>query len=133
MHAPDSALVGEHHGVVSQIDIMPTLLGLLGNEESYFAFGRDIFNEQGSMPMAVNYDNNMFQVITEQDLIIFDEKQVVGVYSVDDVAHEKNRVSQRDVRDVENRLKALIQSYYTRVENKDYLVDDNTVSQGGVE
>ncbi len=133
IYAPDSALVGEHHGVVSQIDIMPTLLGLLGNEESYFAFGRDIFNEQGSMPMAVNYDNNMFQAITEQDLIIFDEKQVVGVYSVDDAAHEKNQVSQRDVRDVENRLKALIQSYYTRVENKDYLVDDNTVSQGGVE
>lgn len=124
MYAPDSALVGEHRGVVSQMDIMPTLLGLMGNDEPYFAFGRDIFGEHRDVPFATNYDNNTFQAITEQYLIRFDEKQITGIYAVDDVMHERNLVGEVSAEEVELQLKALIQSYYSRVEQKDYIVND---------
>lgn len=124
MYAPDSALVGEHRGVVSQMDIMPTLLGLMGNDEPYFAFGRDIFGEHSDVPFATNYDNNTFQAITEQYLIRFDEKQITGIYAVDDVMHEHNLVGEVSAEEVEQQLKALIQSYYSRVEQKDYIVND---------
>ncbi len=124
MYAPDSALVGEHRGVVSQMDIMPTLLGLMGNDEPYFAFGRDIFGEHRDVPFATNYDNNTFQAITEQYLIRFDEKQITGIYAVDDVMHERNLVGEVSAEEVEQQLKALIQSYYSRVEQKDYIVND---------
>lgn len=126
MYAPDSALFGEHRAVISQIDIMPTLFGLMGYDKPYFAFGRDVFGEHRDVPMAVNYDNNLFQAITADYLITFDEKSIVGVYAKDDVEHSHNLVGEVDVEVVERDLKAFIQSYYTHVEAKDYLADDIT-------
>lgn len=79
--------------------------------------------------MAVNYDNNLFQAITADYLITFDEKTVVGVYAKGDIEHKHNLVGEVPTEEVERNLKAFIQSYYTRVEAKDYLADD-TVSEG---
>ena len=122
IHAPESSLVGEHRQVTSQVDIMPTLLGLMGNDEPYFAFGRDIFGEHESEPISVSYDNNMFQAITAQHLILFDENQVVAVYAIDDVRHEHNLKDEVDTSSIERRLKANIQSYYSHIENKNYII-----------
>lgn len=124
IHAPESSLVGEHRQVVSQVDIMPTLLGLLGEDEPYFAFGRDIFGEYDAEPMSVSYDNNMFQAITAEHLILFDENRVVAVYAKDDVKHEHNLLGSVDVSSVERRLKAQIQSYYSHIEAKNYMVGE---------
>ena len=122
IHAPNSSLVGEHRQVVSQVDIMPTLLGLLGNDEPYFAFGRDIFGEHEAEPISVSYDNNMFQAITAQHLILFDENQVVAVYALDDIRHEHNLKDEIDTSSIERRLKANIQSYYSHIEQKNYII-----------
>lgn len=124
IHAPESSLVGEHRQVVSQVDIMPTLLGLLGEDEPYFAFGRDIFGEYDAEPMSVSYDNNMFQAITVEHLILFDENRVVAVYAKDDVKHEHNLLGSVDVSSVERRLKAQIQCYYSHIEAKNYMVGE---------
>ena len=124
IHAPNSSLVGEHRQVVSQVDIMPTLLGLMGNDEPYFAFGRDIFGEYESEPISVSYDNNLFQAITAQYLILFDENQVVAVYAIDDVRHEHNLKDEVDTSSIERRLKANIQSYYSHIEQKNYIVSE---------
>ena len=132
MYAPDSALFGEHRQVVSQVDIMPTLLGLMGYNKPYFAFGRDVFGEHRDTPMAVNYDNNLFQAITKDYLVTFDESAIVGVYAKDDITLNHNLVGEVNMADVERDLKAFIQSYYTRVEAKDYLADD-TVPESNLE
>lgn len=128
MYAPGSRLRGEYTSVASQIDIMPTLLGLLGYDRPYFAFGRDLFNEPTATPVAVNYDNNIYQAITDNRLVRFDEQQVRGIYSTDDVRLERNMVGQESAEATERYLKALIQSYYTHIENKSYTVND-TLSQ----
>ena len=122
IHAPNSSLVGEHRQVVSQVDIMPTLLGLMGNDEPYFAFGRDIFGEHESEPISVSYNNNMFQAITAEHLILFDERQIVAVYTLDDIRHEYNLKDEIDTSSIERRLKANIQSYYSHIEAKNYIV-----------
>lgn len=124
MYAPDSRLQGEYGSVTSQIDIMPTLLGLLGDDKPYFAFGRDLFNEPADLPMAVNYDNNIYQAITDRHLIRFDEQRVRDIYSVDDTALEHNLAGEVAADEAERNLKALIQSYYSHVENKNYTVND---------
>lgn len=59
----------------------------------------------------------------------FDEKSVRGIYSTDDVRLEHNLAGQEPAEAVERYLKALIQSYYTHVENKSYTVND-TIPQG---
>ena len=97
----------------------------MGNAEPYFAFGRDVFGEFGQTPMSVNYDNNLFQAITQDYLIQFDEKSITGIYAVDDISHEHNLVGEVDITEVEQQLKAQIQSYYSRIEQKNYLVDSN--------
>ena len=125
IYAPESSLFGEHRTPVSQIDLMPTLLGLLGNREPYFAFGRDIFNEHADTPFAINYDNNMFQAVTDSYLVRFDEHEVRGVYSVDDIKNEHDLRGKVPTEDIERQMKAMIQSYYDRVENKNYTVDDS--------
>ena len=101
---------------------MPTLLGLMGNDEPYFAFGRDIFGEHESEPISVSYDNNMFQAITAEYLVLFDEHQIVAVYALDDVRHEHNLKDEVDTTSIEQSLKANIQSYYSHIENKDYTI-----------
>jgi hypothetical protein len=98
----------------------------MGNSEPYFAFGRDVFGEFSQTPISVNYDNNVFQAITQDYLIQFDEKNVTGVYAVDDITHEHNLLNQVDVTSIERNLKALIQSYYSRIEQKNYLVGNNS-------
>ncbi len=125
IHAPESSLFGEHRTPVSQIDLMPTLLGLLGNREPYFAFGRDVFGEHTGTPFAINYDDNMFQAVTDRYLIRFDEHEVRGVYSVNDAKHEHDLAGEVATEDIERLLKAVIQSYYDRVEKKNYTVDDS--------
>ena len=129
LYAPDSRLHGEYDSVASQIDIMPTLLGLLGYDRPYFAFGRDLFNEPTDTPAAVNYDNNIYQAITDDYLVRFDEERVRDVYAEDDIRLERNLAGQVASEPVERYLKALIQSYYTHVENKNYIVND-TLSRG---
>ena len=52
MYTPDGALRGEVSEVVQQLDIMPTLLGLLGNREPYFAFGRDVLERTAATAMV---------------------------------------------------------------------------------
>ena len=119
IHTPDGALAPQFLAqTVQQIDIMPTLLGLLGNREPYFAFGRDILNEPDREPWAVMYDSE-FRVVTDEALFSFDEEWMTG-------ATFRNGTSDREqTASVENRLKALIQQYYGHVEAKNYTVEDN--------
>ena len=119
IHTPDGALAPQFLAqTVQQIDIMPTLLGLLGNREPYFAFGRDILNEPDREPWAVMYDSE-FRVVTDEALFSFDEEWMTG-------ATFRNETSDREqTASVENRLKALIQQYYGHVEAKNYTVEDN--------
>lgn len=124
IYAPESALQGECADVVSQIDIMPTLLGLMGNEQPYFAFGRDIFSEPQRQVMSVNYDNSCFQAITADYMVRFDEQRVIGVFAREDELCEENLVGKVDVTALERELKAMIQSYGERIAAKNYLITE---------
>ena len=64
----------------------------------------------------------MFQAITADYLILFYEHKVVAVYAKDDVKHQNNLLGTVDVSSIERRMKAMIQSYYSRIEAKNYLV-----------
>jgi phosphoglycerol transferase MdoB-like AlkP superfamily enzyme len=124
IYAPESTLQGECADVVSQIDIMPTLLGLMGNEQPYFAFGRDIFSEPQRQAMSVNYDNSCFQAITADYMVRFDEQRVIGLFAREDELCEENLVGKVDVTALERELKAMIQSYGERIAAKNYLITE---------
>ena len=124
LYTPDGALRGTDNVVAQQTDIMPTLLGLIGYDKPYFAFGRDILGEPERMPMAVNYANQNFQAVTDSVVIYFDEEKVLGAYARSDTLQRHDLAGRENgaVRDAERRLKAVIQQYYRHLEEKNYMV-----------
>ncbi len=106
-YTPDGALRGEIDEVAQQIDIMPTILGLLGDDEPYFAFGRDLLAEPERPRWALSYDG-LFRALTEEGVVEVDDSTPLDAAAG---SHERQ-------------LRALIQQYYSRIERKHYVVDD---------
>ena len=113
LYTPDGALHGRIGEVSQQLDIMPTLLGLTGNREPYFAFGRDVLNEPERPHWSVSYDG-MFRAVTDGGVIAFDEER--------DAASTEPAGSQAD--SLLSQFRALVQQYYTRIERKNYTAHD---------
>lgn len=119
IHTPDGALKPQRLAqTVQQIDLMPTVLGVLGNREPYFAFGRDVLGEPEREPWAVMYDSE-FRVVTDQGLLSFDEERITSATLPAAVQNDGTAT-------VEERLKALIQQYYRHIEAKNYTIEDNS-------
>ena len=102
LYAPESNLQGEILEPVQQIDLMPTILGLVGNQEPYFAFGRDLFLEPERPHWSVSYSNG-YQLVGEEGARRFAQGEIP-----DDPQAQQ--------------LKALIQQYYTHIAAQNYLV-----------
>ena len=113
MYTPDGALRGEVGDIVQQLDIMPTVLGLVGSEEPYFAFGRDVLNEPERPRWSVSYDGK-FRALTGEGAVVLDDSgpqvQECPVTPAADSLMQSFR--------------ALIQQYYSHIERKSYTPDD---------
>ena len=110
LYTPDGSLCGLDSTTVQQLDIMPTVLGLIGNKEPYFAFGRDIFNEPERTPVAYNCINQVYQYITDSTTFYFDTEKVV------------KRIGNEPTKGNKDFLKAVLQRYSESLTNKIYTV-----------
>lgn len=125
MYTDDGSLRGESDNVAQQIDIMPTVLGLLKYPKPFFAFGQDAFRKDSTEDYAIFYADGLFQMTTNDGSYLFDESQMTKVYDYkNDSLHLNNIVGQNPAREdeVENRMKAFIQSYYHRLRNSNFKV-----------
>ena len=127
MYTPDGSLQGECLEPVSQIDIMPTLLGVLGYDAPYFAYGRDVFAADGK-PLTVVYDNGVYKAFTAEHIHIFADGAVTEIYAIDDISRANNLVTTAYSADVERHIKAYVQQYYEHAERKSYIVPDSLLS-----
>lgn len=107
LYTPDGTLQGEIGEVTQQLDIMPTVLGLLGNDQPYFAFGRDLLGEPDRPRWALSYDGQ-FRAWTDRGPVEFDDALPP--------APTESAMQQR--------YRALVQQYYSHIERKSYVVDD---------
>jgi phosphoglycerol transferase MdoB-like AlkP superfamily enzyme len=131
LYTPDGTLQGSSSAPVSQIDFMPTLLGILGYDEPYFAYGRDVLDPQ-SRAITVVYDNGVYKAFTDSHIHIFTEGRVTEVYSIEDSTLKVNLIESEYDQSTENYIKAYIQQYYDHAERKSYVVPahfsaDNTL------
>ncbi|MGL6021816.1 MAG: LTA synthase family protein, partial [Chitinophagaceae bacterium] len=124
MYTSDQSLKGKNYHTTQQVDIMPTLLGLIGNQKPYFAIGRDVFNEKDRMPIATNFINQLFQCITDFITIYFDGEKVQSAFANKDTLQNNNIINQNlnYQQQAENQLKAILQIYYDRLHKKDYTI-----------
>lgn len=103
--------------VAQQIDIMPTILGYLGYDEPYFAFGIDLLQTPAEETWAVNYLNGVYQYVKYGYVIQFDGTRTTAVYSLEDRMMKNNLVGRIGKRQdsMERELKAIIQQYMERM------------------
>ena len=102
--------------IAQQIDIMPTLLGLLGYQKPYLAFGIDLFQTPAEDTWAVNYLNGIYQYVKHGHVLQFDGQQTKSVYALNDSLMQHNLMGQYPLQSqMELELKAIIQQYMLRM------------------
>ena len=102
--------------IAQQIDILPTVMGMLHYQKPYFAFGIDVLNTPKEDTWAVNYLNGIYQYVKGGYVLQFDGSQTKAVYALSDSLMQRNllgKVSQQP--QMERELKAVIQQYMERM------------------
>ncbi len=116
---------GVEDKVAQQIDILPTLLTLLGYPHPYIAFGIDVLNTPASQTWAVNYLNGIYQLVQDGYVLQYDGAQVTGFYSLDDKLMQHNLKGRHAGREaaMQRMLQAIIQQYMERMTRDELTVE----------
>jgi len=102
--------------IAQQIDILPTLLGMLNYPKPYFGFGIDVLNTPKEDTWAVNYLNGYYQYVRHGYVLQFDGTSTTAIYSLDDKLMKNNIRGKVEVQQqMERELKAIIQQYMERM------------------
>jgi phosphoglycerol transferase MdoB-like AlkP superfamily enzyme len=114
---PGSGLKGLDTIPVQQIDILPSILGYLNYDESYFAFGQDVFNVDRKDKFVVNYNNRLYQFMQGDYFLQFDgdETKTVFRYKPDTFLRNNLAGTVPEQHEMETKLKAVIQQYVSRM------------------
>ena len=109
---------GVRNAIAQQIDIMPTVLGYLGYDRPYIAFGSNLLATPDEKTWAVNYLGGIYQYVEGDYLLQFDGNKTKALYRFRTDLLLKDNVAAKEpevVKRMERRLKAIIQSYMTRM------------------
>lgn len=94
--------------IVSQIDIFPSIMSIIGYKEPFFAFGQNIITSPKRHNYAVTYNYPYFQVISRNGYIQFDGRKVVAV---------NGNIPTEEQKEMTRYLKAFIQQYIVHLVN----------------
>ena len=102
--------------IAQQIDILPTILGMLNYTKPYFGFGIDVLNTPKEDTWAVNYLNGYYQYVRYGYVLQFDGTSTTAIYSLDDKLMKNNIKGKVEIQQqMERELKAIIQQYMERM------------------
>ena len=102
--------------IAQQIDILPTLMGMLHYQKPYFAFGIDVLQTAADDTWAVNYLNGIYQYVKHGYVLQFDGQQTKAVYALTDSLMQNNLIGKMPQQSqMEGELKAIIQQYMERM------------------
>ena len=118
-HPHSSFFKGQREGVISQTDIMPSVLMYVDYDEPFVAFGEDAVTDIKRHPYAVCYNAPLYQIFSDSLLVQFDGEQVVAVYDFreDKELKEniKGTIAPERIAPMVDYLKAYIQQYIHRM------------------
>lgn len=124
---------GLQKGVMQQIDIMPTVLRILGYDQPFSAFGKNIFDPDET-PWAVNYSNDVYQYIEGDYALLFDGERPTALYNyAADPLQQHNLLDNPDQRQrtdrMLHRLKAIVQTYMIRMTTNHLVIRPGDLEQ----
>ena len=118
-YTPDGSLeTGMKQGVIAQqIDVLPTLMGMLGYDKPYIAFGCDLLHTPAAQTWAFNYNNGVYQYFKGDFLLQFDGQKTKALYrfKADPLLKQNLAGKLPNQSQLENELKSLIQQYMHRM------------------
>ena len=119
-YTPDGRLKEMLAGTIQQIDIMPTILGLLGYDLPYVAFGNDLTATATEQTFAVNSNNGIYQLFKEGYLLQYDGTTPIALYAYEaDPMLQENLLGKVDHEAYLQLLQAVIQQYMERMTDKE--------------
>lgn len=110
--------------VAQQIDLLPTVMSLLGYPQPYVAFGKDVLHTPAEQAWAVNYLNGVYQLVQGEYVLQFDGTRTTGFYALDDQLMQHNLTGKLPARQqsMERLLKAIIQQYMQRMQHDELTI-----------
>ena len=110
--------------IAQQIDILPTVMGMLHYPKPFFGFGIDLLNTPAEDTWAVNYMGGIYQYVKHDHVLQFDGQSTRGIYALSDSLMKHNLIEDgrwktEDGKNIqpqmERELKAIIQQYMERM------------------
>lgn len=128
-YAPDGSLRGFRDGIAQQVDIKPTLLGLLDYDEPYFSFGCDLRETADEDTWAVNYLGGVYQYFQDGWLLQSDGAVPLALYRFgEDRLLKDNRLAAESetAARMQKRLSAIVQQHITRMVENRLVIGNNS-------
>ncbi len=103
---------GNRAELFQQLDIMPTILDLLNIETKYYAIGNSFYQNQPRE--VITYLEGIYCYFRGPSMIEFSNSEVCNIYALKGKAYYENEFFEsmkKDNKDLELRLKAIIQRY----------------------
>ena len=99
--------------IFNQMDIMPTVLDLVGYNKEYYAFGNSYYDTH-NIPFAINYIENTYHFTQGNYMINFVHDKVTGLFNYKNdplMYHDSLQFYSELSNSMEKRLKGIIQRY----------------------
>ncbi len=119
----DQNFKGDSERIVQQVDIMPTILDMVGCEQPFIAFGNSVF-ESEKTAFAINYMNESYQYVKKDRLYQFDGSKMIGLYNLSEDSLLQHNILNKEELTIQkstDTLKAIIQDYESRLINNNLL------------
>lgn len=115
-HPNDSTISGEKSVIAQQTDIFPTILDYIGYEDQFVCYGNSLLNDSTNH-FSINYINGIYQLIEDNYVIQFDGQKTIAIFNYNNDIFLKNNLvkDKSNYIHLENRIKAIIQSYQERM------------------
>ncbi len=104
--------------IAQQASILPTILGYLGYDKPYVAFGCDLLHDDPADTWAFSYNNGSYQLVKGDWFLQFDGSKTTGLYRFKSDRLLRHNLAGRGIdeqKSLERQLKALIQQYMSRM------------------
>lgn len=124
---PGSDLRGMKKRIAQQIDIMPTILHYLNYDKDYIAFGTNLLDDSRES-FAFNTNGSSYHFYMRDHILEMMDNRAMGLYNFrSDRYLESNLISKEPdlVNIMMEKMKAVIQSYNSRLIDNDMVVRDH--------
>jgi phosphoglycerol transferase MdoB-like AlkP superfamily enzyme len=120
-YCPGKIKAERNEKIAQQVDIMPSVLDYVGFNECFNAYGISLFSDTSNV--SYQFDNNMYLIQDDRMLVVFDGKRTAERYNLKagvEVAGEGIREEGHSPSFLENKIKAILQTYNSQLASNSY-------------